>query len=124
MATIISRFAGFSRATNAGRSRALESGRLRELESLRAAIDRSQAVIEMSMDGTVLTANENYLTMFGFSLAEIIGKPYALFVDPAEHNGAQYRALWEHLRAGQPEQGRFKRVGKNSREIWVRASFN
>src|SRR6266481_4384506 len=103
---------------------ATDVGRLRELESLRAAIDKSQAVIEMAMDGTVLSANESYLKMFGYSLAEIIGKPYTLFVDPADRSAEPYRALWQHMQAGQFEQGRFKRMGKGAREIWVRASFN
>jgi methyl-accepting chemotaxis protein len=113
---MISSLSGFARLRN--------GGRLRELESLYSAINKSQAVIELSMDGTVLTANENYLKLFGYSLAEILGKPYTLFVDPADRTGAEYRALWEHMRAGQFDQGRFKRMGKNGREVWVRASFN
>ncbi|HME41101.1 MAG TPA: methyl-accepting chemotaxis protein [Steroidobacteraceae bacterium] len=100
------------------------SARLRELESLYAAINKSQAVIELAMDGTVLTANDGYLKMFGYTQAEIIGKPYTLFVDPADREGAEYRSLWDHMRAGQHEQGRFRRMGKNGREVWVRASFN
>jgi methyl-accepting chemotaxis protein len=98
--------------------------RLRELESLYAAINKSQAMIEMDVDGTVLNANENYLKMFGYTLEEIQGKPYATFVDTAERSGAAYKDLWEHLQAGQYEHGRFKRMGKNGREVWVRASFN
>jgi methyl-accepting chemotaxis protein len=100
------------------------SARLRELESLYAAINKSQAVIELDMDGTVLGANDGYLKMFGYTLAEIVGRPYTLFVDPADHEGAEYRALWKHMHAGQFEQGRFRRKGKNGREVWVRASFN
>jgi methyl-accepting chemotaxis protein len=116
MASIISRFGGF-----AGPATVL---RLRELESLRAAIDKSQAVIEMSMDSTILTANEGYLKLFGYTLAEIVGKPYSLFVDPAERTGTQYLSLWEHMLAGQHDQGRYKRFGNGGREVWVRASFN
>ncbi len=98
--------------------------RLRVLESVYAAINKSQAVIEMDMDGAVLTANDSYLKMFGYTLAEIRGQPYTLFVDPADREGTDYRALWAHLHAGQYEQGRFRRIGKNGREVWVRASFN
>jgi methyl-accepting chemotaxis protein len=76
------------------------------------------------MDGTVLTANDRYLKLFGYTLAEIVGTPYTLFVDPADHEGAEYRTLWKHMHAGQFEQGRFRRKGKNGREVWVRASFN
>jgi methyl-accepting chemotaxis protein len=101
-----------------------KSARLRELESLYAAINKSQAVIELDMDGTVLAANESYLKMFGYTLGEVLGQPYTLFVSPADREGAEYRALWEHMHAGQHEQGRFRRAGKNGREVWVRASFN
>src|SRR6267154_2313181 len=104
MATLISRLGSLGILVNFGLLRARPSlgtsidksrtlmeaadvGRLRELESLRAAIDKSQAVIEMDMDGTILTANESYLKVFGYTLAEIIGKPYTLFVDPVERNG-------------------------------------
>ena len=100
------------------------SGRLRELEALYTAINKSQAVIELDMHGMVLVANDNYLKMFGYTLAEILGQPYTLFVNSADREGAEYRALWEHMHAGQHEQGRFRRMGKNGREIWVRASFN
>ena len=100
------------------------SARLRELESLYAAINKSQAVIELDMEGTVLAVNDSYLKMFGYTLAEILGQPYALFVNPADREAAEYRALWEHMRAGQFEQGRFRRAGKDGREVWVRASFN
>jgi methyl-accepting chemotaxis protein len=62
--------------------------------------------------------------LFGYTLAEIVGTPYTLFVDPADHEGAEYRTLWKHMHAGQFEQGRFRRKGKNGREVWVRASFN
>jgi methyl-accepting chemotaxis protein len=116
MAAIKKAFGGFTWLKN--------SARLRELESLYAAIKKSQAVIELDMDGTVLAANDSYLKMFGYTLAEILGKPYTMFVDPADREGAEYRALWEHMRAGQHEQGRFRRSGKNGREVWVRASFN
>ena len=98
--------------------------RLRELESLYVAINKSQAVIELDMDGRVLTANDMYLKMFDYTLAEILGRPYALFVNPADREGAEYRALWEHMHAGKYEQGRFRRIDKNGREVWVRASFN
>jgi methyl-accepting chemotaxis protein len=100
------------------------SGRLRELESLHAAINKSQAVVELDMNGTVLAANDNYLKIFGYTLPEILGQPYTLFVNSADREGAEYRALWEQMHAGRHEQGRFRRIGKDGREVWVRASFN
>src|SRR5580693_6157538 len=116
MAAVETRFGGLTWFT--------KSARLRELESLYTAINKSQPVIELDMDGPGLTANASYLKMFGYTLGEVLGQPYTLFVSPADREGAEYRALWEHMHAGQHEQGRFRRAGKNGREVWVRASFN
>jgi len=141
MATLTAQFSGFGKLARFGLFRprpspatsidqsptvihARDAERLRELESLRAALDKSQAVLEMDMDGAILSANEGYLKIFGYTLNEIVGKPYTLFVDPAERQGEKYLSLWSHLRAGQCEQGRYKRNGKSGQEIWVRASFN
>lgn len=88
------------------------------------AIDRSQAVIEFMMDGTVITANENYLTTFGYALDEIKGKHHRMFVDPSMHDSPAYQAFWRKLSQGHFESGEFKRVGKNGREIWIVGSYN
>ncbi len=56
-----------------------------------AAINKSQATIEFSMDGTVLDANDNFLSALGYTLDEIRGKHHRMFVDPAERNTAAYR---------------------------------
>ena len=42
-----------------------------------AAINRSQAVIEFAMDGTILTANQNFLNALGYRLEEIKGKHHS-----------------------------------------------
>ena len=49
-----------------------------------AALDRSQAVIEFELDGTIVVANENFLKTLGYSLSEIKGKHNSLFVDAFE----------------------------------------
>ncbi|WP_420131890.1 methyl-accepting chemotaxis protein [Rhodopseudomonas sp.] len=89
-----------------------------------AAIGKSQAVIEFSMDGTVLAANENFLHTLGYSLAEIKGRPHSMFVDPAERDGAEYRAFWDALRRGEYQAAEYKRIGKGGKEVWIQASYN
>ena len=51
--------------------------------SLIAAIDKSQAVIEFAMDGTIVTANDNFLKTLGYTLEEIRGKHHSMFMPPA-----------------------------------------
>ena len=88
------------------------------------AIAKSQAVIEFKMDGTIITANENFLNTMGYSLAEIKGRHHGMFVDPAERNGVAYRDFWADLNRGQYQAGEFRRLGRGNQEIWIQASYN
>jgi methyl-accepting chemotaxis protein len=89
-----------------------------------AAIGRSQAVIEFNLDGTIITANQNFLNALGYSLAEIQGKHHSMFVDPATRDSAAYRDFWAKLNRGEYEAAEFKRIGKGGREVWILASYN
>ncbi len=88
------------------------------------AIGRSQAVIEFNLDGTIVTANENFLNAMGYSLAEIAGKHHRMFVAPTEREGAGYREFWVRLNQGTFETGEYKRIGKGGKEVWILASYN
>jgi methyl-accepting chemotaxis protein len=87
------------------------------------AIDRSQAVIEFGMDGTIVTANKNFLDPMGYSLAEIRGKHHSMFVSPEARGSAEYRAFWDDLRRGKYRAGEYKRLGKGGRMVWIQASY-
>ena len=89
-----------------------------------AAIDRSQAVIEFKLDGTVVTANQNFLDAMGYSLDEIRGKHHRMFVAPSERESAAYRELWAKLNRGEFQSAQYKRFGKGGKEIWIQASYN
>jgi methyl-accepting chemotaxis protein len=97
---------------------------IEEENALVAAIGRSMAVIEFGLDGTILTANTNFLSTFGYSLEEIRGRHHSLLVAPEEANGAEYRGFWEKLRSGQYDAGQYRRVGKGGRVVWLQASYN
>ena len=98
--------------------------RFADLAGKIAAIGKSQAAIEFGMDGTILTANENFLNALGYSLGEIQGRHHSMFVDASERDGAAYRQFWANLNAGQYQAGEFRRVGKAGREVWIQASYN
>ncbi|CAO4150689.1 Methyl-accepting chemotaxis protein [Methylorubrum extorquens] len=100
------------------------SGTRSEAEATLAALGRSLGIIEFSPDGTVLTANENFLSVIGYSLPEIQGQHHSFFVEPDHKTSAEYRAFWDKLHAGEYVAGQFKRIGKGGREIWIEASYN
>ncbi|WP_416211191.1 PAS domain S-box protein [Nitrospirillum sp. BR 11828] len=89
-----------------------------------AAINKSQAVIEFALDGTILDANANFLTVMGYTLAEIQGRHHSLFVDAAYRDSPAYKSFWEELARGAYQAGQFKRLGKDGREVWIEASYN
>ena len=88
------------------------------------AIDQSQAVIEFKMDGTIITANANFLRAMGYALEEIRGKHHSMFVEPAYRDSQYYRDFWAKLNRGEHEAAQFKRFGKGGREVWIEASYN
>jgi methyl-accepting chemotaxis protein len=88
------------------------------------AIRKSQAVIEFSLDGNILTANGNFLNAMGYTLAEVQGKHHGMFVDPAYRSSADYRLFWEKLNRGEYQAAQFKRFGKGGKEVWIEASYN
>ena len=93
-------------------------------KALVAAIGRSQAVIEFGTDGTIITANENFLKALGYTLGEIQGKHHSMFVDASEREGAAYREFWAALNRGEFQAAEYKRLGKGGKEIWIQATYN
>jgi methyl-accepting chemotaxis protein len=89
-----------------------------------AAIGKAQAVIEFDMDGTVRMANENFLKMVGYGLADVKGQHHRMFVDPVYQSSGDYRSFWDKLGRGQYDAGQYKRLGRGGREVWLQASYN
>ncbi|QJQ19176.1 PAS domain S-box protein [Pseudomonas sp. SK] len=96
----------------------------REHESLIKALMRSTAVIEFSLDGTILTANDRFLSALGYRLEQIRGKHHRMFCEPEEVNSAGYQAFWDKLRRGEYVADRFKRIDAHGRVVWLEASYN
>lgn len=95
-----------------------------DLKSKLNAINRSQAVIEFNKDGTIITANENFLTALGYTLEEIKGKHHRIFVEPDYASSADYTDFWKELNNGEFQSAEYMRIGKQGNEIWIQASYN
>jgi methyl-accepting chemotaxis protein len=93
-------------------------------EGMIAALDRSQAVIEFTLDGHILNANKNFLSAMGYTLEEIRGQHHSIFVDSAYRQSIEYRMFWEKLGRGEFDANKYKRIAKGGREIWIQASYN
>ncbi|TGD97453.1 methyl-accepting chemotaxis protein [Methylobacterium nonmethylotrophicum] len=88
------------------------------------AIARSQATVTFGLDGQLTEANETFLTLMGYSLDEVRGRHHRLFVDPADADSPADEAFWASLRRGASQSAEYRRLAKDGREVWIRASYN
>ena len=88
------------------------------------AIKRSQAVIQFGLDGTILDANEVFLSVMGYTLGEIKGRHHSMFAEPAFARSADYKEFWSKLRRGEFQAAQYKRLAKGGKEVWIEASYN
>jgi methyl-accepting chemotaxis protein len=100
------------------------SSKANELQAKLEALDRSQAVIEFNLDGTIVTANQNFLNAVGYTLPEIAGKHHSLFVSPGERTSQAYAQFWAALNKGEFQSAEYMRIGKGGKEIWIQATYN
>jgi len=89
-----------------------------------AAIDKVMATIEFKLDGTILTANDNFLNCLGYQLNEITGNHHSMFVEPEYKSSSDYAQFWQRLNNGEAVSDQFLRLGKGGKEVWIQASYN
>ena len=101
-------------------------GKLRnaEYEGKDLAINRAQAVIEFDLEGTILMANENFQRTLGYSARELVGQHHSMLCSGDYVTSAEYRDFWLRLRKGEYLTGRFHRIGKFGRDVWIQATYN
>lgn len=95
-----------------------------EFQAKVSAIGLGQAVIEFDLEGRILTANRNFLAAMGYTLREIEGQHHSLFCTGDYTQSEEYRDFWLRLGEGQHISGRFHRIGKYNRDVWIQASYN
>ncbi|MHC4970220.1 MAG: methyl-accepting chemotaxis protein [Planctomycetota bacterium] len=117
--TTIDRPSVNARATEAD-ARTQEAGFQAQID----AISKSQAMIEFDLDGTIITANDNFLNAMGYTLDEVRGQHHSIFVDEAYARSPEYKAFWDRLNHGEFVADEFKRVGKGGNDVWIQASYN
>lgn len=96
----------------------------RDLHGKMAAIDRSQAVAEFTLDGHVIRANANYLLMFGYVEADVIGKHHRMFCRPELADSPGYADFWAALARGEYQGGEFERINAAGQRVYLQGTYN
>ena len=102
----------------------LSEDKIKDLLAQVTAINKTQAIIEFNLDGTILNANKNFLNVISYNIDEIVGKHHRIFCESSYFNSNEYRLFWEKLNRGDFDSGEYKRIGKDGKEIWIQASYN
>ena len=95
-----------------------------DMSSQIEAIGKSQAVTEFNLDGTIITANENFCSTVGYSAEEIRGRHHSMFVDTEYAGSHEYKEFWAKLGRGEFDSGEYERVGRGGKRILIQASYN
>lgn len=98
--------------------------KLRQYEGKYRAVDKSVALIEFKLDGTIVFANANFLALTGYRQSEVIEQNHRMFCQSSGMAIGEEKKLWARLAAGEFIQGRFLRLNKNNQELWLEASYN
>jgi methyl-accepting chemotaxis protein len=111
---------------SSGPARDITDGKIRaaDHDGKMAAINRVHAVVEFSTSGSILSANDNFSTIFGYEREEVLGKHHRMFCDREDVLAPEYAEFWEKLAAGENHVGKFRRRTKDGRRIWISASYN
>jgi methyl-accepting chemotaxis protein len=96
----------------------------RELQGQIEALHKAQAIIEFRLDGTIVAANDNFLSTMGYQRNEVVGQHHRMFVDPNERDGEEYKCFWQQLGSGEHSTGQYKRIAKGGREVWIQGSYS
>lgn len=96
----------------------------RQLQALHAAIKKAQAVVEFNPNGTVVTANDNFLIITGYTLPEIQGQHHSIFIEPLKKDSQNYQQFWKNLRHGEPQEGEYPSIRKDGKEIWLHGNYS
>lgn len=97
--------------------------KLEEAQGRIDAMQRSSAMIEFHPDGRIIHANDNFLSVVGYRLSDIVGQHHRMFCDVAYASSQEYKNFWTRLAAGDSMQGRFPRVDSQGNDVWLEASY-
>ena len=99
-------------------------GELGASQGLTQALERSMAVIEFDVSGTILRANDNFLRLTGYRADALVGQRHRQLCPPKIVQGRDYGDFWNRLGRGDFVSGTFQRLDAQGRTLWLEASYN
>jgi methyl-accepting chemotaxis protein len=102
----------------------INAEQMAEMKGVMAGIDATMATIEFKPDGTIITANDNFLSTVKYTLPEIHGKHHRIFVPADIANSAEYAVFWDNLATGIPSHAEIRRIDAQGNELKLNAIYS
>ena len=93
-----------------------------QLELKLSAIDSTNAVLEFSSDGHILSINKTFTDVFGHG-EEILNKHHSILVPEHISKTKAYKNFWKDLAKGYHKFDEFERINKNGETIWITGTY-
>lgn len=91
-----------------------------EIRGQLEAINKSNAVLEMRLDGSIISANDIFCELMQYNYEELVGRHHRMFVEEKFKNSDDYREFWTDLRNGHYRKGEVKRIAKDGSIVYLR----
>lgn len=99
-----------------------EVNQKKAVDAIMNALDVSQAVIEFTPDGNILTANQNFQDVMLYRLDEVKGQHHRMFCETSFYE--KNPNFWRELAQGNVKSGQFTRIKKSGEKVWLEATYN
>ena len=87
-------------------------------------INSTVATIEFDLSGHIRYANDNFLSLMGYNMQEIMGKHHKIFVKKEDVESDHYWDCWRKLGEGESIQGEFERINKGGQKVWIKGIYS
>lgn len=97
--------------------------KFQSIDDTLSAINQSNALVELEVNGNIISCNDVFCNASGYSREELIGNHHSMLM-PKGYDQVKYKDSWYRLRKGMSISGEFKRVGKGGKEFWIYGNYN
>lgn len=97
--------------------------KFQSIDDILGAINESNALVELDLDGTILSCNDIFCKISGYSQEELQGKHHRTLM-PSTMDVRKYKESWDKLRRGKVVFGEFRRIAKDGSEFWIYGNYN
>jgi methyl-accepting chemotaxis protein len=101
----------------------ISKSELAELRAKLSAVHKYQSAAEYTLSGKILSVNEGFTNLTGYSAGDLIDQEIGMLLDLQYRHSVDNLIFWKKLNNGESISGTFKRIGKGFKTIWIHATY-